>query len=401
MKTLVLHAKYHDTYSYYDDWLAAFRAEPANAEAVNVCEKGSIEAARRIDEHDLVVLLQSTNADALHWLRPWIGPLRDRKRARVLVLVGNEYNAPRSHVGMKEKRAFLAQTHPELIGTGLRIETSRWLYGELGKSRVVALPGGLNPDRFKPGPPHDRRPLDLGVRTARYSALLGDMDRVEIVERFQKGPLPFPLDMDLAIGGGRKTPDEWAAFLASCRGTVTTEAGAAYLERDDRTANAIADFLARRHWPLRLFGGWKRIGNRWLSDRVSTVTQLVTEQLIRFKITPGPDAVYAAADAEEITARFFTPPPTPHSGKCISSRHFEAMGTKTCPIMFPGRFNDILVADRHYLALARDFSNLDEVVARFRDPAVRERIVEEAYALVMEKHTFRHRVEEALRLAAE
>ena len=401
MKTLVLHAKYHETYSYYDDWLAAFRAPPANAEAVNVCEKGSIEAARRIDEHDLVVLLHSTNADALHWLRPWIGPLRDRKRARVLVLVGNEYNAPRSHCGMKEKRAFLAQVAPDLIGTGLPLDVGAWLYDELGKSRVVALPGGLNPERFKPGPPHAQRPLDLGVRTARYNILLGDMDRVEIVERFQRGPLPFPLVMDLAIGGGRKTPDEWAAFLASCRGTLATEAGAAFVERDDATVNAIADFLARRHWPLRLFGIWKRIGNRWLSDRISTLTQLVTEQLIRFRITPGPDAVYAAADIEEIKGRFFAPPPSTPSGKCISSRHFEAMGTKTCPIMFPGRFNDILVADRHYLALARDGSNLREVLERFRDPAVRERIVEEAHALVLEKHTLRHRVEEALRLAAD
>jgi hypothetical protein len=68
--------------------------------------------------------------------------------------------------------------------------------------------------------------------------------------------------------------------------------------------------------------------------------------------------------------------------------------------MFPGRFNDILVADRHYLALRHDYSNFDEVVARFHDPAVRERIVEEAHALVMEKHLLRHRVEETLRLAA-
>ncbi len=131
--------------------------------------------------------------------------------------------------GLEEKLAFLAKVQPELVGTGLPLDVGRWLYGELARSRVVALPGGLNPERFRPGPPHAERPLDLGVRTARYSVLLGDLERVTIVEYFQRSQLPCPLAMDLGIGGDRKKPDEWAAFLGSCRGTVTTEAGAAYL----------------------------------------------------------------------------------------------------------------------------------------------------------------------------
>ena len=36
---------------------------------------------------------------------------------------------------------------------------------------------------------------------------------------------------------------EWADFLNDCRGTVGSEAGTWYLERDDRTALAIREFL--------------------------------------------------------------------------------------------------------------------------------------------------------------
>ena len=66
-------------------------------------------------------------------------------------------------------------------------------------------------------------------------------------------------------------------------------------------------------------------------------------------------------------------------------------------IMFPGRYNDILEADRHYLALQPDFSNIAACMARFRDPAERERLTDAAHAHVVAGHTYAHRL---TRLAA-
>jgi hypothetical protein len=63
-------------------------------------------------------------------------------------------------------------------------------------------------------------------------------------------------------------------------------------------------------------------------------------------------------------------------------------------IMFPGRYNDILEPGRHYLALEPDFSNIDAVMARFRDPAERERLTEAAHAHIMGAHTYSHRMAE-------
>jgi hypothetical protein len=68
--------------------------------------------------------------------------------------------------------------------------------------------------------------------------------------------------------------------------------------------------------------------------------------------------------------------------------------------MFRGRYNDLLVADEHYLALEHDFSNADAVIARFRDPAVRTRMVEASLDLVHGAHTYAHRTEQVYQLLA-
>ena len=92
-------------------------------------------------------------------------------------------------------------------------------------------------------------------------------------------------------------------------------------------------------------------------------------------------------------ARFFAGRPCcPVYSKCISSRHFDAAGTGTCQILLRGRYNDILAADEHYIALDPDLANVDEAIARFRDPIERRRIAGAAYSLANERHTYRHRI---------
>ena len=65
-------------------------------------------------------------------------------------------------------------------------------------------------------------------------------------------------------------------------------------------------------------------------------------------------------------------------------RHLSDPGT--------GRYNDILEADRHYIALDADLANAPEAIERFRDPAERRRIADAGQALVHDAHTYRHRL---------
>jgi hypothetical protein len=63
----------------------------------------------------------------------------------------------------------------------------------------------------------------------------------------------------------------------------------------------------------------------------------------------------------------------------ISPRHFEAIITKTCQILVEGQYDGVLEADRHYIPLKRDFSNLTEVLEKVKDSKLIEEITERAY----------------------
>ncbi|MBL4844271.1 MAG: glycosyltransferase family 1 protein [Planctomycetes bacterium] len=397
MRLLLLHSLYNHSYSYYLDWRDAFLAAEAEVTEVDLATPGrAVEARRLVREHDAVVVLHSLLADDLVYLDPLVPWLRDRGAARLCVFVGNEYNSPRSHLGMADRIGLLERLRPDLVASQLLPETAAWLYAEVPEARVESIPHALNPARFQALTPHAERRFDLGGRSARYTPLLGDSDRYRVYERFNRGDLPVVVDLPL---GERLSGEEWPRYLDQCRGTIATEAGSRFVERDDRTVNRIVDWLSLRNPSLALFGLEKRVPPGWLQRRAATVCRGITAQLVA-RGHRGPDPVYERADAEEIRSRFFPEPDplTQANGKCISSRHFDALGTRTCQILLRGRYNDLLKPDVHYLALEPDFSNLDEVLARFQDPQERERIADQGLAHALESHTHAHRVKRVLDL---
>jgi spore maturation protein CgeB len=95
--------------------------------------------------------------------------------------------------------------------------------------------------------------------------------------------------------------------------------------------------------------------------------------------------------------RFYRDVPREVSGKSISSRHFEPIGTKTCQILIAGHYNGILEADRHYIALASDLGNIDHALRRFQDDRYRQQMVDETYDYVIAEHTYAHRISELIK----
>ncbi len=65
--------------------------------------------------------------------------------------------------------------------------------------------------------------------------------------------------------------------------------------------------------------------------------------------------------------------------RTISPRHFEAAALRVAPILYRGGYQGVLEPDVHYFALEKDFSNFDDVMARFMDPDERRRITDRAY----------------------
>ncbi len=388
LRTLVLTVSYPSRASYYQDWQQAFEAHPAfAAETVNIFRTGARRRVRRIiGDYDLVVLLHSCTADSLLYIEPLAAALQAR-RGRLLSFVGNEVNLPSSP--MAPKIAFLASVRPDFVATQLPLEAGAFLYEECAEA-VIAVPHALNPEAFRPTRALDDRAIDIGARSYRYLAMLGDDDRNRIFDYFQANAGALGLAVDMSTdhrfdGGG------WADFLNRCKATIATEAGSWYIERDDATVNAIRAYLAggRRGITLSADTGLKRLAHRLPYPVKAVLRQLLRQGPIRYEGVADERVAF-----DEIYERFFRDKPRcPAYGKCISSRHFDAIGTKTLQIMFPGRFNDILEADRHYLALAPDFSNAAEVVEKLCDLAFRRRMVDEAYDHVHAHHTYARRLD--------
>lgn len=385
--TVVLAVRYSSRASYLLDWEDALTQSPLfAATSYNLFRRGERRAAMRaVRGAELVVALHACTADTLEYLLPLRQALQAR-RGRLLVLVGNEYNLPWIPLG--EKRRFLREVGADWVGTQLPLEAGEWLYADTG-ARVLAAPHAANERVFRRDKPDGERGIDLGGRSFRYPVYLGDDDRNRVYDRFAELGPAAGLRVDIANDARLDRP-AWAAFLNDCRGTIGTEAGTWYLERDDRTALAIREFLRDRSpAPAIRADGWlhsaaRRLPYGWKSG----LKALLARSSVRHEALDMADC-----DGAEVKARFFAGRPRcPAYSKCISSRHFEAAATGTCQLLIEGRYNDILEADRHYIALDRDLANAKEAIARFRDPAERGRIVDAAHDLVHDAHTFRHRL---------
>ncbi len=391
--TLVLFAQYTNQLSYYDDWLDAFRTHPGfRVETANVRSRADRSIIRRgIGRYDLIVLLHSTNADTLLYVEP-LKETFSKRRGKLLCFVGNELNAPGSPISARIK--FLNEIKADYIATQLLIETGQWLYAGVPSAKVIGVPHALNPLVFKPLVADADRPIDIGTRSARYIAYLGDNDRNRLFELFSERSFDPALRVDISTSE-RFSREAWCNFLNRCKGTVSNEAGGAFLERDDLTMTAIRAYVMEKE---RRRGGvvisnssrLRGVGHMLPAPAKVFLRRFLRGGLLRHEMLINEELSFA-----EIYERFYSDwvPNTPVYGKCVSSRHFEAIGTETCQILMEGRYNDILIAGTHYLSLKSDFSNINAVIAEFRDPARRSEISRTARAFVLDCHTHRVRVD--------
>jgi hypothetical protein len=332
----------NESLSYVIDWREAFCDAPELD--VDVCNISNLVAYNkylgRITEYPLVVILHSATGDSMSLLLKTVNQL-NRRRGKLVVFVGNEYNL------MVEKLDFIRLAEAEYVCSQLPVAAARWLYSDCTHSQIVPMPHALNPKLYTPGP-DARRITDIGFAGDFYHALIGDVERTNLIRFFEEQGNRFGFVCDIQA---RRFPRvEWAHFLRCCKGVLGAESGSYYL---DKTGQVLEH--ARRY------------------------------------VRKHPDAGF-----EDVYKRFFKGQSAAVSGKAISSRHFEPVGTKTCQILIEGTYNEILVADEHYIRVRKDLSNIDEAIYQFRDEGYRKVMVNKTYEYVMDGHTYRHRVSQLL-----
>lgn len=325
--------------SYMSDWKDAFCQNSAlKIDTININDLNQFYKIKRsVKSYDLIIILHSAAGDNMSLLLKAI-PWFQKRKAKIAMFIGNEYDL------MEEKFKFIRLVGVEYICSQLPYETAKWLYADLAPSEVLHMPHALNPKVYFPS--NNKRNIDIGFRGDLYPLWIGDTERNDFLNQFEPYPDVKKLNCNFVFNK-KLAREEWAQFLNSSKGIIGGESGSYYL---DRKGNIIAQAKA-------------------YCDKKHDVT------------------------IEELANLFFIKPSVPYiSGKAISSRHFEPIGTKTCQILLEGDYNGILKPDEHYISVKKDLSNLTEAVEKFKDETYRTKIVEQAYQYVTTHHTYEQRV---------
>ncbi|MBM3667059.1 MAG: hypothetical protein FJW90_06185 [Actinobacteria bacterium] len=183
--------------------------------------------------------------------------------------------------------------------------------------------------------PEASRPVDVGYRGRPIPAYSGrgGLEKAEIGTRFLELAGGRGLMLDIATREeDRLYGDDWFRFIAGCRAVLGVESGTSVFDVDDVV---VAEY----------------------------------ERL--------------AADGSEVTVEDLADVMEPLEGRIhyrtISPRHFEAAALRVCQILFEGHYSGRMEPMVHYIPLRKDFSNLDQVIERFRDPGLRAELIANAH----------------------
>lgn len=207
-----------------------------------------------------------------------------------------------------------------------------------GVETVTTLAGYVSDDLVeRPTPPLESRPLDVGYRGRTPPYWLGrfGQEKVEVGRGFLVRAPQYGLRCDIGWSEtDRLYGERWVRFLTSCRATLGTESGATIADYDGSVERRVKEYLA--------------------ADPTASF-----EEVERDVLAPYEGNVQL---------------------KVISPRQFEAAALRTALILFPGSYSGILEPDHHYIPLAKDFSNMEDVAERVRDVPSLQAMVDRAYA---------------------
>jgi hypothetical protein len=245
------------------------------------------------------------------------------------------------HRSIDAMKARMAELGIGAVLSSLEVANLPKVYGgdaTKGMSFYSCLPGYMadNFNSFTP-PPIADRPLDVVYRGREllYRLGRGAREKSLIGEQMLAVARRHGLKVDISSKEeSRIYKQGWIEFLMSGRATLGVEGGVTIFHFDDAIERATDRYLEAH---------------------------------------PG-------AGFEEVWQAVLAP----HEGnvvhRTITPKLFEAIATKTALVLYPGRYRGILQADRHYIPFERDGSNAAEVVAKIKDTAFLQDLVDRTHA---------------------
>lgn len=274
--------------------------------------------------------------------------LRENRPRLLIAFFQDEYD----HV--RERYAFIDEFGVDWIYTLLAPSEAELVYGRrTHRPRLLStIPGfvsdGLRDKARRFARAESDRRIDVGYRgrSLPFYTGRGAQEKAYIGRRFAAEAEGLGLALDIASDeGSRLYGDAWYRFLGSCKAVLGVEAGVSIFDLDGQARIAVEELRSRE-----------------------------------------PDLSF-----EEVSGRVLSGLEDKIPYRTISPRHFEAAAFDTCQILFEGSYSGILRAGTHYIPLRKDFTNLDEVVATFKDADRRARIVTDARRDLIESDRYGYR----------
>ncbi len=336
----LVEARYEYQMSYLDEWAGAWQRSASKYEVFNVVQNDELELLeKKLLDFDLIVVLHSVSADSNAWLKK-IAHLSNRSRSPMILFVGNEFSSP--FLSTELRLELINQISPEIVASQLPEDCSSWLYKETA-SRIVSAPPGMPNIEFRES--DSLRKLDLGYRGFSYPWYLLDEERnqtiTSVFDYFQSRNLRVDISYKHRLGR-----TQWFDFLAESRFTTSSEAGSRFVFRDDQIWKPVQEYFARQHKFSAI--GNDVIGMSFLrklpgpaKKTFKSLTSLLgMNQASLYK--PDSDEIEILLDLID-TSKFEY-----RNGKCISSRHFDAVACGTWQVLKSGTYNGILESDEHF-----------------------------------------------------
>lgn len=201
--------------------------------------------------------------------------------------------------------------------------------------------------------PISQRRWTIGYRGRPLSWRFGHLGRekVEIGRRMrdicrQRGvPVNIEWEEEHRIYG-----DAWPEFLSKCKATLATESGSNVFDDDGRVTKRVAAY--QREHP--------------------------------------------AADYDEVHRECIGTADGQVMMNQISPKVFEAIAAGTALVMFEGEYSGVVRPNEHFIPLQKDFSNVDEVLAKLEDDEFLRQLTRRAFddVIASRKHSYRQFVAE-------
>lgn len=184
--------------------------------------------------------------------------------------------------------------------------------------------------------PIAQRPIHVGYRARKIPYWLGELafEKSNIVDKWLEHAHNDDIKIDLSHHEKDRIYGEgWINFMLSCKTMLGVESGASVMDFTGEIEHNIQQYL---------------------------------------KIHPD-------ASFYEVQTKFLKE----HEGKYylnqISPRCFEAIALKTVLVLYEGNYSGILIPDRHYISLKKDFSNIEDVLSKILNDDYLQKMADCAY----------------------